>query len=121
MRFVFVCLLFAALALTGCRSSSDAGANSSASLDGQFYLISGNAKNPGSRQLHSVETVAEVISNNLVKPPGKPTAIALVRRTPEGKSRELIEVDAQGKLMDAKQDYQLRDQDELIFPSAGTP
>ena len=43
-------------------------------------------------------------------------AVMLIRLGPECKTRELIQVDAVGKLMDDKQNYLLRDGDELVFP-----
>jgi hypothetical protein len=41
----------------------------------------------------------------------------LIRQGPEGKSRQLIQLDPSGKLMDEKQNYVLRDGDVLIIPA----
>jgi hypothetical protein len=78
-------------------------------------ILSGNVAAPGPKPLADGQTVADVIAANFSKN-GKPAAIVLVRQGPEGKTRELIQVDPNGKLMDEKQDYLLRDNDELVFP-----
>jgi hypothetical protein len=75
---------------------------------------------PGARTLHPGDTVSTVLSQNLTAEPGQPITLVLVRRAPEGKTRQLIQLDAHGHLMDEKQDYTLRDGDDLVFPG-GTP
>ena len=46
--------------------------------------------------------------------------IVLIRRAPEGKTRQLIQLDARGQLMNEKQNFALRDGDELVFPGGKT-
>jgi hypothetical protein len=80
------------------------------------YVLSGGVLNPGPRELKPGDTVAEIIAENLSTPPGKPITIVLIRQAPEGKTRVLIQLDAQGRLMDQKQDWAIRNGDELVFP-----
>ena len=81
------------------------------------YFISGGVSNPGPRTLAPGDTVAIVIDRNLPPPAGqKPMTIVLIRRAPEGKTHQLIQLDARGHLMDEKQDFALRNGDELVFP-----
>lgn len=81
----------------------------------RHVILSGNVAAPGPKPLADGETVASVIAANFSKN-GKPAAVVLVRQGPDGKTRELIQVDPNGRLMDEKQDYLLRDNDELVFP-----
>jgi protein involved in polysaccharide export with SLBB domain len=81
------------------------------------YLVTGGVPSPGPRPLHEGETVSTALAQSWPVPPGKPMTLVLIRRAPEGKTRQLIELDAAGKLMDEKQDYTLRDGDELFFPT----
>jgi protein involved in polysaccharide export with SLBB domain len=80
------------------------------------YLIAGGVTNPGPRALAPGDTVATVIARNLTLSSGQPMTIVLIRRAPEGKTHQLIQLDAQGQLMDEKQNFALRDGDELVFP-----
>jgi hypothetical protein len=81
------------------------------------YRVSGGIATPGQRPLAPGETVSMALASSLhdlsVHPP---FTITLVRQCPEGKSRELIDVNHDGHLMEMKQDYVLRDGDELIMP-----
>jgi hypothetical protein len=47
-----------------------------------------------------------------------PLTLVLVRRGPEGKTRQIIPVDSHGKLMDEKQNFALRGGDELVFSAS---
>lgn len=80
------------------------------------YVVSGGIVHPGPRPLVPGDTVASVIARDLPGPPGQPITIVLVRHAPEGKTRQLIQLDAQGQLMSEKQNVALRNGDELIFP-----
>jgi hypothetical protein len=80
------------------------------------YTISGAATFPGVHALEMDDTVASVVARNLVRPPPKSAPIILIRSGPDGKSRQFIELNAQGRLMDEKQNVNLRDGDELVFP-----
>lgn len=64
------------------------------------------------------DTVAALLQSRLPSVMnGRPTTVVLVRRGPEGSTRELIDVDADRQLMDPHQNYVLRDGDKLILPS----
>ena len=80
------------------------------------YVLSGGVTSPGPRDILPGDTVASVIARNLPDRPGKPITIVLVRRAPEGITRQLIQLDADGQLMDPKQNLALRNGDELVFP-----
>jgi hypothetical protein len=82
----------------------------------QKITLSGGVTNPGSRTLQPGETVSKVVAENFPNPPGKPVTIVLIRQAPEGRTRQLIQLDASGKLMDPKQDWALRNGDEIVFP-----
>jgi hypothetical protein len=82
----------------------------------QKITLSGGVTNPGPRTLAPGETVSMVVAQNFPIPPGKPVTIVLVRQAPEGRTRQLIQLDAGGKLMDPKQDVALRNGDEIVFP-----
>lgn len=74
---------------------------------GTFVLVNG-------------DTLLEVLNRHLSTAATRPSTIMLVRRCPEGNSRELIQLDAAGRLLNVKQNYVLRDGDELQFPTAAT-
>ncbi|HEX4052902.1 MAG TPA: hypothetical protein VHX86_01425 [Tepidisphaeraceae bacterium] len=80
------------------------------------YVVSGGIPKPGSRRLIPGDTVATVIARDFPNPPAEPITIVLVRRAPEGKTRQLIQLDAHGQLMSEQQNIVLRNGDELIFP-----
>jgi hypothetical protein len=82
------------------------------------YTVSGDIAHPGPRVLQDGDTVSTVLARLLPAPPGKPITLVLIRQAPEGKTRRLIQVDATGKLMDEKQDWALRNGDELVFPGS---
>jgi hypothetical protein len=115
--FVFTCLL--SLVLIACEPQTPPPQAEIAPAPAE-YLISGGVSNPGPRSLASGDCVATVIARNLPDSPGKPMTIVLVRRAPEGKTHQLIQLDARGQLMDLKQNVALRDGDELIFPGGKT-
>jgi hypothetical protein len=82
----------------------------------QQITLSGGVTKPGPRKLAPGETVSMVVAENFPNPPGKPVTIVLIRQAPEGRTRQLIQLDANGKLMDPKQDWALRNGDEIVFP-----
>ena len=82
----------------------------------QQYILSGGVENPGPRKLEPGETVSMVITEVIPNPPGAPMTIVLIRQAPEGKTRQLIQLGSNGKLMDPKQDLSLRNGDEIVFP-----
>jgi protein involved in polysaccharide export with SLBB domain len=84
------------------------------------YLISGGVPSPGPRTLTPGDCVATVIARNIPSSPGQPMTIVLIRRAPEGKTHQLIQLDARGQLMDEKQNVALRNGDELVFPGGKT-
>src|SRR5581483_740548 len=65
------------------------------------------------------DTVAALLQSRLPSAVnGWPVTLVLVRRGPEGPTRELIDVDASRQLMDPHQNYVLRAGDTLMLPSA---
>ena len=80
------------------------------------YVVSGGALHPGQHELRPGDTVSTIVARDLAAKPGKPITIVLIRQAPEGKTRQLIQLDASGRLMDQKQDWVLRNGDELVFP-----
>jgi len=73
------------------------------------------------RPLRNGETISGVLDD--VLPPTRDEAhrtIVLLRRSPEGHTQELIDVDAAGRLVDPSKDMVLRDGDELILPARPT-
>jgi protein involved in polysaccharide export with SLBB domain len=84
------------------------------------YLLSGDIKAAGRHNLHPGDTVSTVLARDLGDSEIGPATLVLSRHGPEGKTRELIQLNAIGQLMDEKQNYVLRDGDELIFPGSTT-
>lgn len=89
--------------------------------DAIHCTLSGTVKHPGVYVIPPGSTVSWVLAHDASVPPGEPLTLALVRRAPEGQTRELIPLDSTGHLLDAKQDYVLRDGDQLIFSSSVLP
>ena len=89
--------------------------------EGQYVVVS-NLENE-SRPLGNCETVSTALrrssSDATVSEKG-PMSVVLIRRTPEGLNRELINCDEHLRPLDPKQDYILRDGDELVLPAATT-
>ena len=110
--------LAAVLPIVGCHpnSGNSGPAEGACSAAPAQYVLSGGVAHPGARELHPGDTVASIIAEELSVPPGKPITIVLIRQAPEGKTRELVQLDADGHLMDPKQDWALRNGDELVFP-----
>jgi hypothetical protein len=80
------------------------------------YVVSGGVSHPGSRTLVAGDTVSIVLSREFQSPPGHPCTVILIRRAPEGRTRQLIQLNASGQLTDQKQNWMLRNGDELVFP-----
>jgi hypothetical protein len=108
--------------LMGCHDSSSNPGNSTPtnriSTSGQ-YQISGGVMNPGPRSLKKGEKVSNALKENFDNH-GAPFTVLLVRHGPEGKTSELLNVGADGHLMNPNKDYLLRDGDELVLPGAST-
>jgi hypothetical protein len=120
VRWLFALVLTGSLAILGCHSgapseSSPSQACSAASPPAQ-YILSGGVMHPGPQQLHPGDTVATIVARELPTGPGKPITIVLIRQAPEGKTRQLVQLNADGHLMDPAQDWALRSGDELVFP-----
>jgi hypothetical protein len=119
VRWILVLVLTGSLPILGCHSGSSGESSPSlisTTTPSAQYILSGGVVHPGSRELHAGDTVASIIARELPTPPGKPITIVLIRQAPEGKTRQLIQLDAQGHLMDPTQDWALRGGDELEFP-----
>jgi protein involved in polysaccharide export with SLBB domain len=123
MRAIFRCFAIIAFAglmtLCGCRSSASkptATIATEVNSSGQ-YILSGGVSDSGPHPLHAGDTVSIIIARNLVHPPSRSVTVVLIRTGPDGKTRQLIELTPQGELMDEKQNYTLRDGDELLFPA----
>jgi hypothetical protein len=82
----------------------------------QQYILSGGVENPGPRKLQPGETISMVLTQEIPNPPGAPMTIVLIREAPEGKTRQLIQLNSNGRLSDPKQDFALRNGDEIEFP-----
>jgi hypothetical protein len=80
------------------------------------YVVSGGAVHPGQHELRPGDTVSTILERDFPDKPGKPVTIVLIRRAPEGKVRQLIQLDANGRLMDQRQNWAIRNGDELVFP-----
>jgi len=80
------------------------------------YVISGGVAHPGVRTLIAGDTVSIVLARDFPEALGKSCTIILIRQAPEGKTRQLIQLDANGKLINEKQDWHLRNGDEFVFP-----
>lgn len=83
------------------------------------YTVSGGVAHPGTRTLLSNDTVSTAIARDFPNGVGWPCTIVLIRQAPEGKTQQLIQLDADGKLINVKQDWSLRNGDELVFPGGG--
>ena len=80
------------------------------------YVISGGIPHPGPRTLVAGDTVSTVLARDFPNALERPCTIVLIRQAPEGKTHQLIQLDATGKLVNEKQDWVLRNGDELVFP-----
>jgi len=80
------------------------------------YVVSGGVSRPGPRTLVAGDTVSTVVARDFANAPDWPCTVILIRQAPEGKTRQLIQLDSQGKLINEKQDWVLRNGDELVFP-----
>jgi hypothetical protein len=112
-KFLFVAVL--CLSVMACEQQTPPQPSPPAPAALAQYSISGGVADPGPRILAPGDCVGAVIARNLI-PSGQPMTIVLVRRAPEGKTRQLIQLDARGQLMDEKQNFALRNGDELVFP-----
>jgi hypothetical protein len=112
-----ICLLLACL--YGCCHSGEENNSEPIAVISGHYVLSGNVAKAGEHSLYAGDTVGKVLSR-VGAQPGKPITLVLIRRAPEGKTRQLIQLDADGKLMDETQNYVLRDGDELAFPGASS-
>jgi hypothetical protein len=121
------CVLCLCLIACQPRGSSEPSSSGAAAAVGCQYVVSGGIPNPGPQPLLSGDTIASVLARNVYIPPGQPITIVLIRHAPEGKTRQLIQLDSRGQLMDEKQNFALRNGDELVFPggkgsdSSGNP
>jgi len=80
------------------------------------YTVTGGVAQAGPQTLEPGDTVSIVLARILPTAPGKPMTIVLIRQAPEGKTQQLIQLDPTGQLMDQKQNWTLRNGDELVFP-----
>ena len=114
-----VCVLMGILS-GGCQDRARVGAIAGPTTDiavSGHYIISGGVAHPGMRPVTN-QTLADVIRANesdlLVRPP---MTIAYVRAGPEGRTRELIDIDATGQPIEPAKNHLLRNGDELMFPT----
>jgi hypothetical protein len=80
------------------------------------YIVSGGVDHPGPRTLVAGDKVSTILARDFPYALGHPCTLVLIRQAPEGKTHQLIQLDPTGKLMDEKQDWALRNGDELVFP-----
>ncbi|MDP9172578.1 MAG: hypothetical protein M3O30_01770 [Planctomycetota bacterium] len=114
MRWLAV-LVVLCLVLSACAARHPA-TTPSILCDSPRYLVSGGVANSGPRALSDHETVASVIDKNLPRPLGHSATVILVRAGPDGRTRQFIQLNGEGKLMNEEQNVSLRNGDELIFP-----
>ena len=86
------------------------------------YQLSGDPALAGRRPLRAGETVGSAVRQALA-PTGRqgPLTVLLVRRGPEGVTREMIDVNRSLDLKDGRQNYGLHDGDEIVLPAATMP
>jgi hypothetical protein len=114
--FVSVVSLSALACQPPASSAPAAGSGAATTTPCCQYVVSGGAAHPGQHVLRPGDTVSTILARDLAAKPGKPITIVLIRQAPEGKTRQLIQLDASGRLMDQKQNWVLRNGDELVFP-----
>jgi protein involved in polysaccharide export with SLBB domain len=123
MRCQLFCVSVMSLSVLACQpraSSAPAGGSTAAATAPCCqYVVSGGALHPGRHELRPGDTVSKILACELPAAPGKPVAIVLIRQGPEGKTQRRIQLDARGRLMDEKQNWALRNGDELVFPGGG--
>jgi hypothetical protein len=121
-RYWSILPLLSMVALSACKSSSgESSPQTPAAVTSPRYMLSLGPNSSAWHPLQPGDTVQTVLDQNLIPTPHGPMTLVLVHRGPEGRSRELIQLDADGKLMDPKQNYVLRDGDELVFPGSALP
>lgn len=84
---------------------------------GSISLI-GQVKNAGPRDLCGGEKISDVLRAAVVSDPAGKLTVVLVRRCPEGTTREMIDIDQDLAVLDARRDYALREGDELVVSVA---
>jgi hypothetical protein len=77
-------------------------------------LLTGNVKNPGHRDLLSGQKVSDVLKTAELSAAATKLTLVLNRRSPEGMTREIIDLDQNLTIIDATRDCLLRDGDELV-------
>jgi hypothetical protein len=82
------------------------------------YILSGDVPSAGPHELHPNDTISSVLARDIPDWNLGPVTLVLIRHGPEGKTRELIELNVIGQVMNPKQNCVLRDGDELVFPNA---
>jgi hypothetical protein len=104
--------------LLGCQNSGPQQSAQITNTPDQFIVSGEVVQHPGPRPLVAGVDVAWVLANTPLNSSRGPLTLVLVRRGPEGKTRQIIAVDSHGKLMDEKQNYALRGGDELVFSAS---
>jgi hypothetical protein len=82
----------------------------------QKHTLRVGVENPRPHKLKPGETISIALTLEIPNPPGAPMTIVLIRQAPEGKTRQLIQLNNEGRLIDPKQDLALRNGDEIEFP-----
>jgi len=114
-QLIFVSLV--SLSVLACQPrASSAPAGTATTRPCCHYVVSGGALHPGRHELQPGDTVSTILARELPAAPGKPVGIVLIRQAPEGKTSQRIQLDARGRLMDEKQNWVIRNGDELVFP-----
>ncbi len=81
-------------------------------------LLSGQVKHAGQHDLCGGEKISDILRTSAVSVPASKLTVVLVRRCPEGTTSEMIDIDQNLAVLDARRDYALRDGDELVVSVA---
>lgn len=80
--------------------------------------LTGQVKQAGLRDLCGGEKISDILRTAAVSVPASKLTVVLVRRCPEGTTSEMIDIDQNLAVLDARRDYALRDGDELVVSVA---
>ncbi len=74
----------------------------------------GDIKEAGPRDLHGGEKISDILRTATLSTPTSKLTVVLVRRCPEGTTRDMIDISQDLKVLDPHRNFELRDGDELV-------
>jgi len=80
--------------------------------------LTGDIQHAGPRDLCGGEKISDILRTAQLSTPASKLTVVLVRRCPEGTTSEMIDIDQNLAVLDARRDYALRDGDELVVSVA---